>query len=205
MQIKEALAELRSIEKKKFKQSIDLVVNLKGIDVKKDNISAVIAIPNKIRDKNVCAFFTSKSDVVKTVTQPDFVKYKDKKMMKAIVKEYDFFIAVAPLMPSVATTFGKILGPTGKMPTPQLGILPKEDPAMIKAVIEKINKSIKVRVKEASVKVCVGTEDMKDDQIAENIQSFYTGLVNALPTKQENVKNVLVKLTMSRPIKLEIK
>jgi len=205
MQLKEALSELRKLEKKKFVQSVDLVINLKGIDVKKDNIATVVSIPHKIKDKRVCGFFTQRSDVVKTVTQPDFIKYKDKKMMKSLVKDFDFFIAVAPLMPSVATNFGKILGPTGKMPTPQLGILPKEDPAMIKAVIEKINKSIKVRVKEASVKVCIGREDMSDSNILENAESFYRGLVNVLPTKNENVKSVMLKLTMSTPIKVEIK
>jgi large subunit ribosomal protein L1 len=204
MNIKEALAELRK-EKKKFKQSVDLIVNLKGIDVKRDNIATVVSIPHKIKDKRVCGFFSEKTDAVRVITPPDFPKYKDKKTMKNLMKDFDFFIAEAPLMPSVATNFGKALGPTGKMPTPQLGILPKADNSMIKAVLEKINKSIKVRVKEASVKVIIGKEDMGDSEIQENIETFYKGLINALPTKQENVKSVMLKLTMSKPIKIEIK
>ena len=55
--------------------------------------------------------------------------------MKKLVKKYDFFLASGPNMPAVATTFGKVLGPVGKMPSPQLGILPSEDEKMIEANI----------------------------------------------------------------------
>jgi ribosomal protein L1 len=51
MELKQALAELRKIEKKKFDQSIDLLVSLKGIDPKRDNITAIVDVPNKIKDK----------------------------------------------------------------------------------------------------------------------------------------------------------
>ena len=205
MELKQALAELRKLEKRKFDQVIDLIVNLRGVDLKKDNISAIITIPNKVKDKSVCGFLTKKSELVKTITHPEFIGYKDKKMLKNLVKNYDFFIAAAPLMPSVATTFGKVLGPAGKMPSPQLGILMVENDAKIQAEIDKISKSIKVRAKEASIKVSVGKESMKDEEISANIEAVYNGIVNALPTKKENVKNVMIKLTMSKPLKIEIK
>jgi large subunit ribosomal protein L1 len=205
MELKEALAELRKAEKCKFNQSIDLIINLKGIDVKRDNVSTIINIPHKIKDKKVCGFLTKKSDLVKTLTQPDFPKYKEKKPLKMLVKEYDFFIAVAPLMPSVATTFGKVLGPSGKMPSPQLGVLMKDDDASIKQLLEKISTSVKIRVKEPSVKISVGKESMKDEHLIENIQAIYNGLVSALPTKKENITNILIKTTMSKPVAVEMK
>lgn len=205
MELKQALEELRKLEKKKFNQSIDLLVSLKGIDVKKDNISTIVTIPHKIKDKRVCGFLTKKSSLVTTITQPDFIKYRDKKPLKELVKSYDFFIASAQLMPSVATNFGKALGPTGKMPSPQLGVLMKEDDAAIKSLLEKINNSIKIRVREPAVKVSVGKENMSDSQIIENINAVYSGLVNALPTKKENIKSIMIKLTMSKPTKVEMK
>jgi large subunit ribosomal protein L1 len=205
MELKEAIKELRKEEKKKFIQSVDLIVNLKGVDAKKDSISAVITIPYIIKEKRVCGFLTKKFDLVKTITQPEFLHFKDKKELKALVKQYDFFIATAKLMPAVATTFGKVLGPAGKMPSPQLGVLMQEDDNSIKQLLEKISKSIKVRVKEASVKVMVAKEAMSDEQIAANIEAVYAGIVNALPTKKENVKNIMVKLTMGKPIKVELK
>ena len=53
---------------------------------------------------------------MKTITKPEFDKYKEKKELRNLVREHDFFIANAKLMPSVATAFGKALGPAGKMP-----------------------------------------------------------------------------------------
>lgn len=205
MELKQALDELRKLKKRKFEQSIDLIVNLKGVDLKRDNVSAIVTLPFKIKEKKVCGFLTKKSGLVDTITQPEFAKYKDKKDLKKLVKEYDFFIGAMPLMPAVATAFGKVLGPAGKMPSPQLGIIGSESDAAIKQVLEKIEKAVKLRAKEASVKVSIGKEGMSDEQIIANAQTVYTGLVNALPTKRENVRNVMIKLTMSKPIKVEIK
>ncbi len=205
MELKQALAELRKQEKCKFDQSIDLIINLKGIDVKRDNIATIVIIPHKIKEKKVCGFLTKKSELVRTVTQPDFQKYREKKPMKELVKEYDFFIAAAPLMPSVASTFGKVLGPTGKMPSPQLGVLMKEDEASIKQLLEKISTAIKIRVKEPSVKVSIGKESFKDADLIENFNSIYQGLVNALPTKKDNIKNIMIKTTMGKPLMVEMK
>lgn len=205
MELKQVLAELRKAEKRKFEQTFDLIINLKGIDVKRENISTMLMLPHVVKEKKVCGFLTKKSELVRSILQPDFVKYKEKKPLKRLVKEYDFFIAAAPLMPVVATTFGKVLGPVGKMPTPQLGMLMKEDDATIQQTLEKIHPAVKIRVKELSVKVAVGKENMKDDQILENILTVYQGLVNVLPSKRDNVKNVLLKLTMSQPMKVEMK
>lgn len=205
MNVQEALKELKSAEKKKFDQSVDLIINLKGIDVKKDNINVIIPLPHKTKEKRICGFFTKKSSLIKSVLDIEFPKYKDKKELKNLVKNFDFFVAEAKLMPSVATNFGKILGPTGKMPSPQLGILPNSDDNVVKAVIEKINKSVKIKVKEASVKISVGKESMADNILIENIEAIYRGLLNVLPIKKDNVKNVMVKLTMGKPIVVEVK
>ncbi|MEK6928190.1 MAG: hypothetical protein AABX11_07185 [Nanoarchaeota archaeon] len=205
MELKQAIQELRKNEKKKFDQSIDLLVSLKGIDVKKDNITIIGALPHKIRDKKVCAFLSTKSNLVRTITNLDFPKYKDKKDLKNLIKEFDFFIAEAKLMPSVATVFGKILGPAGKMPSPQLGVLMNTDDASIKAILQRMNNAIKIKVKEAAVKLSVAKESMSDEVVAENISAAYNAILNAMPVKKDNIKSVMVKLTMSKPIKVEIK
>ena len=153
MELKEALNELRKLEKKNFDQSIDLIVNLRGIDLKRENVNAIVNLPHLIGEKKVCAFLTKKSELVDTITPIEFQKYKDKNALKNIVKKYDFFIGAASVMPAVATVFGKVLGPVGKMPSPQLGILMQENDNAIKAQLEKISKSIKIKAKEASIKL----------------------------------------------------
>lgn len=205
MEIKQALEELRKLEKRKFEQSIDLLISLKGIDPKKDNIATIVTVPNKIKDKKVCGFFTKNNPVVRTITNLDFPKYKDKKALKSLVKEFDFFVAEANLMPAVATTFGKVLGPAGKMPSPQLGILANDDEKSVRALIEKISTSLKLRVKEAAIKTSIGKESMSDEQIIANAAAVYNGLVNALPVKKDNIRKVMIKLTMSKPIQVEMK
>lgn len=205
MDLKSGLAELRKNEKRKFSQSVDLIINLKGVDPKKENITTIITIPNLIKDKKICAFLNAKSDLVDTITKLDFPKYKDKKPLKMLIKNYDFFIASAPLMPSVATTFGKVLGPAGKMPSPQLGVVMQETPAAIKDLLKRVNESIKIKVKEPTVKLTVGKENMSDEQLIQNIQAVYGGLISVLPIKQDNVKNVMIKLTMSKPVKVEMR
>lgn len=203
MDVKTALAELRKTEKRKFSQSVDAIINLKGIDLRRDNINIVMTIPHKFKDKKVCGFLNNKSSLVPTITKPDFQKYKDKNPLKKLVKRYDFFIAAAPLMPAVATTFGKVLGPTGKMPSPQLGILAIESEDAIKKELEKISKSIKIKVKESSIKLSIADEKMNDEAIIENFTALYNAIVNALPKKKENIKNIMLKFTMTKPIKLE--
>jgi len=205
MELKNALDELRKIEKREFSQSVDLVVNLKGVDLKRDSVNTVVKLPHKVNEKRVCAFFNAPSHLVHTITKLDFPKYREKKDARKLIKSYDVFIASAALMPTVASTFGKVLGPTGKMPSPQLGIIGQENEAAIKDVLEKVSKSIKIKMKEASIKVVVGKESMNDESIIENIKTAYHGIVEALPTKRENVKNVMIKFTMSKPIKVEVK
>ncbi len=204
MKLREALAELRKEEKRKFSQSIDLIINLKGIDVKRTSINLVVSLPHKIKDKKVCAFLEAKSTVVKTVTKPEFDTYKDKKALKNLVSDYDFFIANAKLMPAVAAAFGKALGPSGKMPSPQLGVVTDESPAAIQALLAKIDKSMKIRAKEPSIKLSIGNESMSDEHLEANAVAIYDGLIATLPTKKENIKNMMVKYTMSKPLAVEL-
>ena len=200
--ILKALAELRKDKRRKFSQTVDLIINLRSFDIKKQNVNLVVNLPHQIKDKKVCAFLTKKSEDVDTITKAEFGKYKGKELKK-LVKKYDFFIAVAGLMPAIATSFGRVLGPAGKMPSPQLGILATEDSRAIKEILGKINKVVKIKSKEPSLKIAIGKEDMKDEEIAENASIVYKSIFNALPRKKENLKSVLIKFTMTRPVSVE--
>jgi len=205
MELNQALKQLKSEKERKFDQTVDLIVNLKGIDIRKTNLSFIVDVPNKFKEKKVCAFLNEKSTLVPTITKPEFARYSDKKLLKELVKKYDFFIAHASLMPSVASTFGKVLGPSGKMPSPQLGVMMKDEDADIKNTLNKISKSAKIRVKDASIKIAVGKISMSDDKLTENIKSIYEGIIQALPLKVDNVKSSLIKLTMTKPVEVQIK
>lgn len=198
-----ALEELRKEKKRNFSQSIDLIINLKDFDMKKDTVNLFVQLPHKIKDAKICAFLNEKSPSIETVIKDEFAKYKDKKKAKALAKKYDFFIASASVMPQVAAVFGKYLGPMGKMPSPQMGIITEETEDKIKEVSTKYEKIVRVKSKEPSLKISIGKDNMKDDDISRNIIQAYNTILNALPREKENIKSVIIKLTMSKPIRIE--
>jgi len=204
-ELKKGLSELRKTKERKFDQTVDLIVNLQKFDVKKSNVNLFVNVPHKVKDKKIAGFLEVKNKDVETITPDEFKKYSDKLKMKHLVSTYDFFIAQASLMPSVATNFGRALGPTGKMPSPQLGIILNADEKTIKELKNKINTSIKIKVKEPSIKIPIGKQSMKDEDIIENIMSVYNLLLKTLPRNKENIKNIEIKFTMTKPHKIYLK
>ena len=199
MEIIKALQELREGKKRKFNQSVDLIVNLKNFDVRREALNTFIFVPHG-SEKKFAAFFSKRNKAVDTITEEDFVKYKDSKDLKKLAKKYDAFLAVAPMMGKVATRFGRVFGPMNKMQSPLAGIVPKEDDEIVEAMIEKVKKAIRVKNKEMSIKVSIGKEDMENDKLTENIEIAIKELENKLPRGRDNIKNVLIKFTMSKPI-----
>tara|TARA_Y100000310_G_scaffold32133_1_gene30507 strand:- start:1216 stop:1848 length:633 start_codon:yes stop_codon:yes gene_type:complete len=201
-----AIEELKADKSKeiKFDQSVDLIINLKEFDVRRSAFSLFVQVPNKIKDKKIGGFFEKDSKIVDSIKKDSFVKYKEKKDLRKLIKSYDFFIANAKLMPAVATSFGRVLGPVGKMPSPQLGILPNEDDKLVEAIVNKINSTVKVRVKEPSIKVSIGKQSMDTEKIMQNALAVYKKVLNALPRSIDNIKNVKIKFTMSKPVKVEL-
>ncbi len=204
-ELKKSLIELRKSKERKFDESIDLIINLQKFDLKKTQLNLFVNVPHKIKDKKVCGFLESKNQHIDTITEDDFKKFKTKSDMKKLVKKYDFFIAQGSLMPKIATTFGRVLGPAGKMPSPQLGILLNAGEKEIAEIKKKINNNVKIKAKESSLKLAIGKRSMKDDDIIENILTIYNAVLKDLPRNKENVKNIEIKFTMTKPEKIRIR
>jgi len=199
-----ALSELRKGKERKFDQSVDLILNLKKFDPRKNSLNIFISVPHKVKDKKIAAFLEVKNKNVDSITAEEFRKYADKKEIERLIKKYDFFIAQASLMPKVAATFGRVLGPAGKMPSPQLGIILNDDDKTISELKNKINNSIKIRTKEPSIKLSIGKQSMKDADLIENAMTVYNSLLKNLPKGKENIKNLEIKFTMTKPQKINI-
>ena len=202
MNTKEALAKIRESKKRKFVQTLDLVVNLKNFDVRKEALNTFVGIPHAV-PKKLAAFLTKKSKVIDTITEDNFSKYKELKDIKKLASKYDAFISSAPMMPKVATKFGRVFGPMNRMPSPQAGLVTQETDEAIKAMMEKMNKVVKVKNKEMAIKLPIGKEDMSDDDLAENIENVVKELEHKLPRGKENIREVLIKFTMSAPAKID--
>jgi large subunit ribosomal protein L1 len=204
-QLKKALTELRKAKERKFNQTVDLIVNLQKFDVKKTNLNIFASVPHRIKEKKIAGFLEVQNSHIDTITPEEFKKYNNKTQLKNLVNNHDFFIAQASLMPSVATTFGRVLGPSGKMPSPQLGIIMNADEKTIKELKTRIDNSIKIKIKESSIKIPIGKQNMKDEEIIENIVSVYNIILKNMPRNKENIKNIEIKFTMTKPYKISIK
>ncbi len=199
--------------KREFSQTVDLIVSLKDMDLKKteNHVDFFAQLPNGTgRKASICAFTDqemageAKKVCEEVILADDFQKYaKEKRLLKKLARKHDFFIAQANVMPQVATFFGRALGPKGKMPNPKAGCIipPKAD---IKSLKEKLEKTIRVSAKTAPVVQCaVGTEQMDAEKVAENAANIYEQIIHHLPNEESNVKSVLLKLTMSAPVRLK--
>jgi ribosomal protein L1 len=202
-----AFEELKKTDKRNFVQTVDLIINLADIDLRKTPISSSVILPHPTKNNRICAFLEHKSELVdKTITKAELMADWPKSEIKKLLRAYDIFISAASLMPTVAAKFGRVLGAAGKMPNPKTGgVLMKSDDAEIKATAEKLKKTVMIRPKDLSIKMAIGKEDTKTEVIAENAFAVYNAVLNILPNKKENLKSVMLKLTMSKPIKLKEK
>ncbi len=207
-----AIEEVKKLNKeRKFSQTYDLIINLRGINLKKpeEKVDFFMQLPHsKGRPQKVCALVGGElAEEAKNcdfaITQKDFQGYKqDKRKVRKLSEDYDFFIAQANIMPEIATIFGGVLGPRGKMPNPKAGMVVPPKTAL-KPLMEKLRNTIRVQTKnETSIKCPLGNEKMPEDQIAENLVAIYNQVISHLPQEENNIRSAYVKLTMSKPVKL---
>ncbi|MBR9691513.1 50S ribosomal protein L1 [Candidatus Woesearchaeota archaeon] len=211
--VKKSIEELKKSNKRNFKQTFDLIIVLKSLNLKKpeDQIEFYHQMHYSVgKQIKICALVgpelagQAKELFDTTIHIDDFPKYaKDKKLLKKAGAEHDFFVAQATIMPQVATTFGKILGPKGKMPNPKAGCVVPPN-ANLKPLVEKLKKTVRIAAKTIPmIQLAVGKEDSKEEEVIDNILTTYNDLVHRLPGGKNNIKRVLLKLTMSKPVKLE--
>lgn len=203
-----SLEQLRkSSKKRKFAQALDVVINFKNIDLKKNPIDSFVIFQHSFtKQPKVCAVIDddfvnkAKDSCDKILSKSELEKLDDQKEIKKLGKEFDFFISQANLMGLVATKFGRILGPLGKMPNPKIGgvVAPGAD---LNPVVTKFKKSIRVLSKnESIVKSKVGYEDMKDEELLANLVHLHEVISHALPHGDHNIKTMFLKFTMSKPV-----
>jgi large subunit ribosomal protein L1 len=200
--IKKAKEETK---KRKFKQSIELIINFKDIDVKKGfAINEVIQLPKTNSPATVCVIATgdmsqkakaAKADSV--IGNEELTKYEaNKRESRKFINKYDFFLADTQIMPTVGKALGQLLGPRGKMPTP----VPFNAP--IDAFLARFRTSIKVRTRASlSVSCKIGDESMENADLATNAFTVLSAIEKKLPNGEKNIRKVLIKTTMGKPVK----
>lgn len=210
--IEKTLEEAKKNSKKRnFEQTIELIINLKELDLKipEHQVEFFTTLPYPQKKNVICAIVgpeladQAKQHADKVITPDKFPIYiQDKKAVKKLAQECDFFIAQANIMTEIAKVFGRVLGPRGKMPNPKAGgVVPAN--ANIKLTIDKLKITYKISAKlQPTVKIALGKENTDVKQIVENAHTIYTQVVQKLPNEEQNIKNALIKLTMGKPVKI---
>ena len=194
---------------KKFTQSIELILDIKEIDMKspEGKIQQVIELPHVTGKPNKIlviatgelAMNARKAKVDKVMEKAELEDLAGKKKnLRKLANTYDVFLSEAPLMPLVGRTFGPVLGPRGKLPVP---VPPTAD---ITGLVKKHRKTIVVRMRNQPIIQCaVGTADMKEEEIVDNIQAILRMLEGKLKRGLKNIKYAFIKTSMGTPIKIK--
>ena len=214
LNMKNLLAAVKEVKSKgterKFSQSIDLAINLQNVDMKKPEgrIQERIELPHSAgKELQVCVIASGEMALKAKKAGASLVLERaalealvgDKKKQKDTARNYDIFIAEAPLMPLVGRSLGASLGPRGKMPTP----VPPN--ANIKDAIERHRKIVLVRMRGQPVLQCrIGNEEMPDKEIAENVQTVVRRIEGKLKRGIKNFKSVYLKTSMGSAVKVAL-
>ncbi|MGI0101318.1 MAG: 50S ribosomal protein L1 [Nitrosotalea sp.] len=206
-QISQMIVEAKKNQKeRKFKQSLELIMVFKDIDVKKGfAINETVQLPKKLNQPaSVCVIASgdlglkaknANADKVVDGTQLTQIG-TNKRESRKLINGYDFFLADTQLMANVGKILGQFMGPRGKMPTP----VPFNAP--IDTILERFRSSIRVRLRNSLSLACkIGDESMADDDLAANANAVISTIEKKLPSGDRNIKKVMVKTTMGKTIK----
>ncbi len=192
-------------KQRKFKQSVEMIIVFKDIDVKKGfALNEVVQLPKTSSPATVCIMATgdmgqqakeAKADAV--VGSDELDKFAaNKRASRKFINKYDFFLADTQIMPAVGKVLGQLLGPRGKMPTP----VPFN--ASIESFLQRFRSSIKVRARATLAMSCkIGDESMENSDLSINAHAVLSAVEKKLPNGEKNLKRIIIKTTMGKPIK----
>ncbi len=205
--VTEALSKATERKERKFSETVELSVNLKDLDltVPKNRLEDDVPLPQgrgravKIAvfgSPELCQKMRGVADLVVPANELDEFA-KDKKNVKKVVSDVDFFLAEATLMPTIGKRLGVVLGPRGKMPRP---VPPGSDPTNL---VNALKRSIRIRSKgNRTFHAPVGTRAMKPEEIAQNVDAVLARIVGKLERGRTNIESVYVKTTMGPAVRL---
>jgi large subunit ribosomal protein L1 len=196
--IDEALGMLSQLSSVKFKESVDVSVNL-GVDPRKSD--------QVVRSSTVLPHGTGKTVRVAVFTQganadaareagADIVGMDDlAESVKAGNMDFDVVIASPDAM-RVVGQLGQILGPRGLMPNPKVGTV---TPDVATAVQNAKAGQVRYRTDKAGIIHCsIGKVDFKVDALRENLLALLGDLGKLKPSSAKGIymKKITVSTTM---------
>jgi len=191
--------------KRKFTQSVEMIINMRGIDFSKSenrlNIDIVLpkgkggkGLKSAVFAEPAMADQAKKAGADLIIGPGDIPGWAEKSKAVDLADNY-FLLAEPKLMGAVAKSLGQFLGKRGKLPKPIVGD--------VKGLVERSKNSVRIVSKGRylpTAQAFIGTESMSVDDLLENAEAVYDAVKNKV--KEGNIKSVFVKLTMGKPARV---
>ena len=203
--IEEALALLQQLSSVKFKESVDVSVNL-GIDPRKSDqaVRGATVLPNGTGKTVRVAVFTQGANAeAAKAAGADIVGFEDlAEQVKKGVMNFDVVIASPDAM-RIVGTLGQILGPRGLMPNPKVGTVTAD---VATAVKNAKAGQVRYRADKAGIIHCpIGRVDFEISALKENLGALLADLNKVKPATAKGVymKKVSVSTTMGPGLQID--
>lgn len=194
----DAATILNDISKVKFKESIDVAINL-GIDPKKSdqNVRGASVLPHGTgKTVRVAVFAQGANAEAAKAAGADIVGFDDlAERIQGGELNFDVVIATPDAM-RVVGKLGTVLGPRGLMPNPKVGTV---TPDVVTAVKNAKAGQVRYRADKGGIVHCtVGQVGFAPAQIKENLEALIADLKKAKPSTSKGtyVKKITLSSTM---------
>ncbi|HRD49728.1 MAG: 50S ribosomal protein L1 [Candidatus Competibacter sp.] len=196
--VEEALGLLKELSGVKFREAVDVAVNL-GVDPRKSDqvVRSATVLPHGTgKTVRVAVFAQGANAEAALAAGADVVGFEDlAESVKAGNLDFDVVIA-APDAMRVVGQLGKILGPRGLMPNPKVGTV---TPDVVGAIRNAKAGQVRYRTDKAGIIHCtIGKVDFAPAQLRENLQALLHDLQKIKPATSKGVyvRRVTVSTTM---------
>ena len=196
--LNEALALLKSVSKVKFKEGVDVSINL-GVDprISEQVVRGATVLPNGTgRAVKVAVFAQGEQAQAAKAAGADRVGFDDlAEAIKGGDLDFDVVIATPDAMRLVGQ-LGQILGPRGLMPNPKVGTV---SPDAAGAVKNAKSGQVRYRTEKAGIVHCtIGKVDFETAALVENLKALLVDLKKARPASAKGIylKKITVSTTM---------
>jgi large subunit ribosomal protein L1 len=203
--ITEALDLLREVSSVKFRESIDVSVNL-GVDPRKSDqvVRGSTVLPNGTGKTVRVAVFTQGANAeAAREAGADIVGMEDlAEQVKAGQMDFDVVIASPDAM-RVVGQLGQILGPRGLMPNPKVGTVTAD---VATAVRNAKGGQVRYRTDKAGIIHCsIGAVDFDSNALTENLNALLADLMKLKPSTAKGiyVRRVTVSSTMGPGLQVD--
>jgi len=204
--IEQALALVQKFANAKFKEGVDVAVNL-GIDASKSDqqVRGSTVMPHGIgKTVRVAVFTSGKNQEAALAAGADLVGMEDlAEKVKAGEMNFDVVVASPDAM-RVVGQLGQVLGPRGLMPNPKVGTV---TPDVAGAVRNAKAGQVRYRADKAGVVHCtLGKAEFEAGKLKENLQALLADLQKVKPSTAKGVylQKISVSSTMGPGVPVDI-